>query len=242
MSYEPTSPENPYRLTGKQHFHMKAILKRFDGPHGIKVTKKADGAVSYHEADDGIFLSRRAWSQEAESDISHPIETLFDREVKRIESQGMIVKHNAISQYHLLWTLRYGFAKDPSPEQAIFPSGIGSDLPIDLEEWAEAHRKVPIRKGGNIAGRFITSVHLRQDLSDPRNQKNYEDIYWNLMRSDSTPLISADCYGDCLLMVISPKYALIGSRKPQEMNILTSVEAGLLNDESVRRAQEFTFG
>ncbi|POQ01217.1 hypothetical protein CXB42_23180 [Pseudomonas syringae pv. syringae] len=68
MSYEPTSPENPYRLTGKQHFHMKAILKRFDGPHGIKVTKKADGAVSYHEADDGIFLSRRAWSQEAESD------------------------------------------------------------------------------------------------------------------------------------------------------------------------------
>lgn len=32
------------------------------------------------------------------------------------------------------------------------------------------------------------------------------------------------------------------SRQPQEMNILTSVEAGLLNDESVRRAQEFTFG
>ncbi|WP_141562117.1 hypothetical protein [Pseudomonas syringae] len=242
MSYEPTSPTNPQRLTVKQHFHMKAILKRFDGPHGIKVTNKVDGIVSYHEADDGIFLSRRAWSQEAEADISHPIEEQFDREVKRIESQGMVVKHDAVSRYHLLWTLRYRFAKDPIPEQAIFPTGIGSDLPGDLEEWAEAHRKVPIRKGGNIAGRFITSVHLRQDLLDPRNQKNYEDIVWNLMRSDSTALISADCYGDCLLMVISPRFALIGSRRSQELNILSSAEAELLNGESVRRAQEFTFG
>lgn len=242
MSYEPTSPTNPQRLTVKQHFYMKAILKRFDGPQGIKVTNKADGAVSYHEADDEIFLSRRAWSQEAEADISHPIEEQFDREVKRIESRGTVVKHDAVSQYHLLWTLRYHFAKNPVPEQAIFPPGIGSELPVDFEELLEAHRKVPIRKDGNIAGRFITSVHLRQDLSDPGNQKNYEGIIWNLMRSDSTALISADCYGDCLLMVISPRFALIGSRKPRELNVLSSAEAEQLNGESVRRAQEFTFG
>ncbi|RMS14280.1 hypothetical protein ALP72_200069 [Pseudomonas coronafaciens pv. coronafaciens] len=30
-------------------------------------------------------------------------------------------------------------------------------------------------------------------------------------RAGSTALISADCYGDCLLMVISPRFALIGS-------------------------------
>lgn len=242
MSYEPTSPTNPQRLTVRQHFHMKAILKRFDGPEGIKVTSKADGVVHYHGADDDIFLSRRAWSQEAEADISHPIEERFDREVKRIESQGVVVKHDAVSSYHLLWILRYRFAKNPIPEQAIFPTGIGSDLPIDLEEWAEAHRKVPIRKEGNIAGRFITSVHLQQDLSHPDNLKNYEGIVWNLMRSDSTALISADCYGDCLLMVISPRFALIGSKQPQALNLLSSTEAEQLNGESVRRAQEFTIG
>lgn len=241
MSYEPTSATNPHRLTIKQHFHMSAILKKFYGSQGIKVTQKADGATSFHEADDDIFLGRRAWSQEAEVDFSHPIETKFYREVKRIEDQELIVKHDAISQYHLLWTLRYHFARNPVPEQAIFTKGIGGNLPVDAEEWLEAHRKVPIRQDGNIAGRFIASVHIRQDLSHPGNQSNYDGIVWNLMRSDSTDLISADCYGDCLLMVISPRYALIGSYTPRELNALTSAEAEQLNEESARRAKQFTF-
>jgi hypothetical protein len=242
MSYEPTSTNNPHQLTVKQHFHMKAVLRRFEGPEGIRVTRKLDGAVSYHEANDPIFLSKRAWSQEGEADISHPIEIKFDREVKRIEREGVIVMHDAISRYHLLWTLRYGFAKDPSPEQQVYPNDIGGKLPIDLEEWLEANRKVPIRGGGTVAGRFITSIHLRQDLVDPQNLSNYEGIVWNLMRSDEAALISADCYADGLLMVVSPRFALIGSKEPRPLNILSAAEADELNLKSLSFAQEFTIG
>ncbi|HGO9799620.1 TPA: hypothetical protein ACLEB8_004808 [Pseudomonas aeruginosa] len=243
MSHEKTSELNPYRLTIKQHFHMKAVLKNFEREEGIKVTQIVDGAVSYHDADDEIFLGLRSWSQEAEADISHPIEDLFKRGVDRVVKQGLeIVNHAAISSYHLLWTLRHHYATNPIQEQVIFPAGLGDNLPKELEEWAESKRKVPIRQGGTIAGRFIATKHLEQDLAHPDNTALYQGIFWNVLQSDGKDLISADCYGNCLLMVLSPRYALIGARQPQKTTMLSAEEAEQWNGESARRAHSFTIG
>ncbi|HEK3717310.1 TPA: hypothetical protein ACKRQV_000036 [Pseudomonas aeruginosa] len=243
MTYEKTTELNPYRLTIKQHFHLKAVLKNFEREEGIKVTQIADGAVSYHDADDEIFLGLRSWSQEAEADISHPIEERFFRGVERVVRKGLeIVNHEAISRYHLLWTLRHDYAKNPIQEQAIFPAGLGDSLPQDVEEWAESQRKVPIRQGGMIAGRFIATKHLEQDLVHPDNTTPYQGIFWNVLHSDGKDLISADCYGGSLLMVLSPRYALKGERQPQKISLLSAEEAEQLNEESARRAHVFTIG
>lgn len=211
MTYEPTTEINKEQLTKKQHFHMRAILKRFDGPDGIRIQHKANGVVEYVDPDHEYFLGMRAWSQETEQDISWPIEEAFLREIKRLEAGNALVKHEAVSQYHLLWTLRHSYALSPCEDQAVFPD-IGSTLPKDVEEWLEARCKVPIRKGGMIAGRFITTAHLKQDFIHPENLKSYEGIVWNVIRSTERPLISADNYGSCLLMVVSPNLALQGGK------------------------------
>ncbi|HEP8970199.1 TPA: hypothetical protein VDU83_002537 [Pseudomonas aeruginosa] len=242
MWYEKTSELNPQRLTIKQHFHMKAVLKNFVEEEGIKVTRLSDGVVSFHDADDEIFLGLRSWSQQAEVDLSHPIEERFLNEVRRIVKGTDVIHHDAVSQYHLLWTLRHHYAKNPVQETAVFPAGFGGELTVEFEELAESLRKVPIRQGGKIAGRFIATKHLEQDLTFPDNVKNYQGIYWNVLQSDTARLISADCYGDCLLMAVSPHLILKGAYAPQPRVILSAEDVELFNDESAHCAVDFTIG
>jgi len=243
MDFEPTSELNVERLTTCQHFHMRAILKRFDTELGIRVQYKASGDVEYLEPDSPAFVGMRSWSQEAEVAISAPIEDRFIKEVQRLVQGGSVNNHKALSRYHLLWTLRHRYAKHPKIDTALFPSECGS-LPKDAEEWLEARNKVPVRQGGVVPGRFMTAQSLKDDLNYEANIAVYEGVVWTVIRSPDARLISADCYGDCLLMVVDPHLALQGqySKRPAAPKIIGIDDAANLNRRSLQSAVDFTFG
>ncbi len=243
MDFEPTSDLNIERLTTCQHFHMRAIIKRFDTELGIRVQYKANGQMEFLEPDSPAFVGMRTWSQEAEVPISAPIEERFIKEVQRLVQGGEVNNHKALSRYHLLWTLRHHYVKSPKVDTALFPSECGS-LPKDAEEWLEARSKVPVRQGGVVPGRCITTQSLKEDLNYEANIAVYEGVVWSVIRSPDARLISADCYGDCLLMVVDPHLALQGqhSRRPAAQKTISIDDATKLNRRSLESAVDFTFG
>ncbi|MCY1555719.1 hypothetical protein D9M68_924020 [compost metagenome] len=93
-----------------------------------------------------------------------------------------------------------------------------------------------------IASRFITTAHLKQDLVHPANLANYNGVVWSVIRSNDQPLISADNYGSCLLMVVSPHLALQGGPALKPENDLSQAEADELNQFSLQQASRFVFG
>lgn len=242
MAFEPTSPENKHQLTKKQHFHMRAILQRFtNSANRVEVTEKSSGAVSYLGVNNQKFMGKRAWSQEVEAGISGPIETEFLREVDRVESGGAIENHGAISDYHLLWTLRHHFALNPLDEAEVIP-GMQLHMDVELEELVEAMHKLPVRDGGKIAGRFATTLAIKELLADPNNVANYDGIYWNVIRSGDKKFISADQYSSQLLLVVNPFLLLQGCREVKSSHTASSEEVEIYNQASIKQAQHFTFG
>ena len=107
MPFENTLEGNPNHFTKKQHFHLKSIIRKFSSPSNkVKIITK-DGSTLLKSPDFRFFIGNRVWSQELESSISHPIENKFQNQVRRIELGQEIDDHKAISQYHLLWYLRW---------------------------------------------------------------------------------------------------------------------------------------
>lgn len=241
MPHEPTSELNEYRLTTKQHFHMASILRRFSSHLGIRVVFKDDGREEFVEEDSPLFMARRAWSQEFEGPICSAIEDKFIREVQRVERGEDVVNHDAISRYHLLWVLRHHYALNPLEETAIFPD-LGGTLPQDLEEWLEARKKVPVREGGKIAGRFITTQSLKADLAFPKNTEAYIGIFWNVLHSSDEPFISPDCPDGNLFIAASPQLAFKGGYSKLAPRYLTATQAAKLNLMSAKSAVQFVFG
>lgn len=231
----------PLTVPSVQHFHMRSVLKRFETDEGIKVTHKADGRIEFLEADAPAFVGMRAWSQEAEATISAPIENKFIGEVNRLVSGGEVNNHRALSRYHLLWSLRHHYATNPGADTKVFDIDCGT-LPQDAEEWLEACDKVPTRAGGVVPARFVTAQMLKADLAFPANLEIYEGVVWSVVRSPDVRLISADCYRDCLIMVVAPHLAFQGAYKTQPTNTLSASGAAELNARSVQSAINFTFG
>lgn len=241
MDYEPTTSGNKHQLTIKQHYHLKAILRRFANSAGrVKVVTKPFGTTSYLGLANQRFIGKRAWSQEFESAISWPIETAFLSEVEQLEAGAPIANHGAISDYHLLWALRHHFALNPLGEAEIYP-GMSGQMDTELEELVESMHKVPFNNG-RIAGRFHTTAALKELLKHPDNLSNYEGIKWNVIRSDSERFISADQYRDKLIMPLSPRLLLHASHELKSDRTVSAGDVTAYNAVSTEQAEHFTFG
>ncbi|WP_197188102.1 hypothetical protein [Pseudoalteromonas sp. NGC95] len=240
MSFEPTSYNNDYRLTKNQHFHMKAILKRFSLNNMLQVSFKGAETKSIG-VKGSCFLGNRAWSQECETLVSHPIENKFLREVDRIESGESISDHKAISDYHLLWYLRWHYSINQAEDSELFNNFPCGTLDKNTEELIESLGKVPVRTGGKIAGRFTATLDIKQLLID--NKDVYSGYQWQILESNDKKFISADCYAKSMGMAISPKYYLMAIKGGEEEHrVINNVEVNDLNRSSIEIAQNFYFG
>ena len=242
MAFEPTSKGNKHQLTKDQHFHMKAILRRFANEAGkVKVTIKPFGTVSYLGVSNQRFLGKRAWSEETEKGVSKRIEDAFLREVGRVEAGKPIENHAAISEYHLLWVLRYGYALNPLDEQEILP-GLESHMDIELEEAVEAMHKMPVRNGGKIAGRFAATLEIKDLLNNAENRAIYEGMRWNVVLSENKRFISADHYDRYLLVVVNPFLLLQAFSQEKPPYTASAIEVDAYNTFSQAQALHFVFG
>lgn len=221
---------------------MRALLERFtNSSQKVRVVRKPFGTTSYLGVRNQIFLGKRSWSQEIEQHISWPIETAFLTEVSRVESGEVIENHDAVSKYHLLWTLRHHYAVNPNEDREIYP-GMQCHMNEELEEWGDANYKLPIRNGGVIAGRFATTLDIKELISSPENEAIYEGIFWNVIRSEGERFISSDQYRNQLLVVINPYILLQGGYEEKAPYVAPSEEVSMYNEIAEKAALHFTFG
>ena len=241
MSFEQTSENNPYKITKRQHYHMQAILKKFAVSDQIQITSKSDKQSRFTDSMDQCFMGRRAWSEECETHISHPIERRFLAQVRRIENSESICDHKAISEYHLLWYLRYHFSKNEVEDYDLYKNLPCGSLDREAEELVESWGKVPVRAEGTIAGRFKATIDIKELLSS--NEHVYKGYKWQVVRAGAANFISADCYGETLIMAVTPKIFLIGGKELKEAVCLaTEDEVKELNEKTMECAREFYFG
>ncbi|MNE73313.1 hypothetical protein D3C80_1693170 [compost metagenome] len=73
---------------------------------------------------------------------------------------------------------------------------------------------MPVRSGGKIAGRFKATIDIKKLLIS--NQHVYKKYKWQVVRSSVRKFISADCYGETLMMAVTPKIFLIGGENINE--------------------------
>lgn len=230
------------QLTKRQHFHMEALLKRFvNSSQKVRVVRKQFGTTSFLGVRNKIFIGNRSWSQETEKVISWPIETAFLAEVTRVEAGEIIKSHEAVSRYHLLWTLRHHFATNPNEDRQLFP-GMKCGMSEELEEWGDAHYKMPVRNGGIIAGRFATTLDMKELLASPDNVALYEGVFWRVIRSETDRFISPDQYRHKLLIVINPYTLLQGGYQEEPPHIASPEEVVIYNEVAEKEAVSFTFG
>jgi hypothetical protein len=241
MAFEPTSKGNEFELTVKQHFHMEAILRKFVGEDNkVAVTDKETGCSTRFSVGNKRFMAKRAWSQEVEQHISWPIENAFTFEVQRVEAGGLVGEHEAISTYHLLWSLRHMFALNPSEARTLIP-GMTGQMDKRLEEFAESLGKLPLN-GGAAASRFATAIDIKSLLAHPENLANYNGIFWRVLRSETTRFISADSYPGRLLIPVGPHILLKGCRETEEPLTLDAGQVEMFNKMAYEEATNFTFG
>ncbi|QXI42800.1 hypothetical protein HU734_021500 [Pseudomonas wayambapalatensis] len=242
MTYEPTSKGNEFQLTINQHFHMEAILRKFAADDKkVAVTDKVSGSTERFSVENRRFKAKRAWSQEIEQHISWPIEAAFILEVQRIEDGGIVEDQKAISAYHLLWVLRHSFALNPSSARTLIPGMPLGQMDKRLEEFAESLGKLPL-SGGQAAGRFATTLDIKACLNEPHNKANYDGIYWQVLRSDTTRFISADSYPSKLLVPIGPQILLKGCREASDAMLIDTTQVEKFNKVAIGEATNFTFG
>lgn len=241
MPFEQTSENNPYEITKRQHYHMQAIIKKFAANDKIQVISKLDNQSRFTDCMDQCFMGRRTWSEECETHISHPIEKKFLAQIKRIENSESICDHKVISDYHLLWDLRYYFSKNEVEDYNLYKNIPCGSLDQEAEELVESWGKVPVRAGGEIASRFKATIYIKELLN--RNKHIYKGYKWQIIKSTGFNFISADCYGETLIMAVTPKIFLIGARNLKEAVCLaTDEEVKKLNEKSIECARELYFG
>lgn len=242
LAFEETSSGNPHGITKKQHYHLNAIIKKFAGSNGIIRTLKNCGTTERVSSENKCFLGMRAWSQEGETAVSHPIENSFLDEVKIAEQMKGIKNHKSISNYHLLWLLRFHYAKNETDDYQLYSGVSFGSMDKTFEELIESHGKVPVQRDGKIAGRFKKTLDIKDLLQE--NEKAYTGVKWQVLVSNDLKLISADCYKESLYFPISPQIALKGIKDEPftPIEIVSKEDAQKLNDHSINKAVDFYFG
>lgn len=242
MAFEETIEGNPHEITKKQHYHLDAIIKKFAGSNGITRTLKDCGTTERVSSKNKCFLGMRAWSQEGETSVSHPIENSFLNQVKIAEEMKAIESHKSISDYHLLWFLRYEYAKNQIDDFQLYEGVTFGEMDKDLKELIESQGKVPVHGDGKISGRFKATIDIKNLLKE--NEKAYLGVKWQVLVSNDHKFLSADCYKETLYFPISPKIALKGIKGESfnPVEIIPKEYAEDLNKQSINKAIEFYFG
>lgn len=233
MPYEPTTKENPRKLTIEQHVHTAhAISKFYDSDNKVEVKILSSGEIVKRHKRAKIFCTKRTWDQRAETGYMVPIEASFHEEIDTIKNFTER-NHEAISKYFLLWRLRHNYhISDP---QNIVLNGIsGSNLTKEMEEILESKGGSFVREGGVMPSRFSSALEMQISLD--RYWHKCCHIKWGLIKSTEGEFLIADGYGDFPYIPISPRFAFLAGVNDQ---MIDKQQLAKMNNETILRAKKY---
>lgn len=219
---------------------MRFILKKFAVNNKITVTFK-DSHSEHLGVNANCFIAQRAWSQEFETTISHPIEEAFKDQVNKVLAGKEITDHKAIFDYKMLWAIRHHYANKKIEDKNIYHSEHFGGFSKETEELIESLGKVPIRAGGVLTARFLATHEMKELLE--LNRKKYDGWKWIALYSPNKKFISADDYKDRNCIPISPTHMLITPIDQKvESQTIDACDTAKYNNESKLLASNFWFG
>ncbi|MGF6858202.1 hypothetical protein [Paraburkholderia sp. CI3] len=213
---EKTLPENPKRLTLKQHVFPVRSIQRFVDQSG-RVTVFDMIRVKERPAvpQDILFCARRAWDQQTEAAMTQ-IENRFQDVVQPIiEGQVNTIapEHKpAIDAMFALWFMRTHFRGLAAQELQLF--GVpGYDITKAHEEHLESTDRLFVRKGGKIPARQINGGQLRLRVSGYTRDLAAALSGWGVIHAQSGEFIVPDVPTLKIktFIPLSPVLALVGA-------------------------------
>ena len=235
MSFEKTIKGNPHQFTIQQHFHSAHAIEKFhDLDQQVDVFNLKSQKTKRLGKKANIFCTQRNWDQKTETGIMARIEDQFHEEINNLkvfESRN----HSAITEYFLLWRIRYNFHISRMKDETLI--GIeGSGLDKKTEEILESKGAMYIRDGGIVPGRFMTGIQVVMKLDYQRDIIN--NLKWGLLTATCGEFIVADCYNELMFMPISPNLAFCANYKDIDINKESVADA---NKQSIDMSTEFYF-
>jgi hypothetical protein len=239
MAYETTVKGNPLQLTIDQHFHTAHAISKFCNESGkVQVKLICSGEIVELHKRAKIFCTKRTWDESSEKGYMANIERMFHQQIDKLLSFSAR-NHEALSQYFLLWYLRFNYHMNPSPD--IFLNSIsGSSQTKSTEEILEKKGYSFVRDGGRVPSRFSTSLQIKIEID--RAWDAYKDLKWGLLEAIDGEFLVADSYKDqsfLPFMPIAPKLAFAANAQDQR---ITKIQVAGLNQHSISNATEFIFG
>ncbi|MBS1001138.1 hypothetical protein JK169_08965 [Acetobacter persici] len=189
----PTAKGNPHGITVNQHLLPARTIERISSNGRIDILDVERKKRRFSNSSDQIFCARRCWSQDAETTLSHEIESDFQILCDKIEVNPLINlntdEQNICNKFYALWTARGNIFSSPLPDIQL--SEIQS--PIDIEQI----QRDELEKNGHVV------------LSD-RTVRSY-DINAIVLQHQINTLLSEEQetwhpwvfeYGECMFSII----------------------------------------
>lgn len=227
-------------ITKRQHFHLNHIIKKFSVDEYVFFSNKSSQIRKPKSVDDDIFIGISAWSHETETTISHPIEKKAIGQISRVLQGNNISDHSHLSDYHLLWNIRYFYAHNPCNSERIYNNFNFGEMDEDLKDFANYSGKMPINGDGSIDGIYVATQKIKQEFLS--NREKYKHIKWRIYKSQSINFYSPDCYENHVMLPVSPNFLLVGEKTKHKPIILTPSQIDEFNNAAIHRCNQFYFG
>jgi hypothetical protein len=235
MSYERPTKGNKQQLAIDQHFHTAHAIAKFYGEdENVEVRIVESNEIVKRQKRASIFCTKRTWDEKAERGYMSRIEKAFHEEIDHIKPYAKR-NHAAISEYFLLWELRfkYHILDLADPKLGVE----GTQLTKTQEEILEKKGYCFLRENGIYPSRFISSTSIVIDID--RHWPSLKDIKWGMLESKDAEFVVADSYKEMMLIPFEPRRLFAANFN--DMTI-SNINVARINKESVASSTIFYFG
>jgi hypothetical protein len=211
---EKTRPQNPNRLTVKQHVFPLKSIERFTGQgKRVAVYDIHRNEVFRARSENSVFLAYRAWDQRAESGYMKRIEDEFQNVVVPIiDGKVQAVAPEARAFIDRMYALWYTRSRQREIEAAEIQLNVspGNDYTKEQEENLEKNGYLFVRKSGGMPGRQVNGVELEMRANHLAHALSTSVTRWGVISTQSGEFIVPDVpwHG---VIPLTPRLALVQS-------------------------------
>ncbi|CAB5082083.1 hypothetical protein IST4116A_00067 [Burkholderia cenocepacia] len=210
---EKTRPQNPNRLTIRQHVFPVRSMQQFVDKRGrVSVFDILRNKIRLAQPKDTLFCAQRAWDQRAEAGYMKHIEDEFQKIVQPI-IRGQVntitpEQKPAIDTMFALWFMRTRYRRLDAQEIQLV--GVhGDDLTKAQEENLESNGYLFARMGGKMPARQLNGVQLQMRIGHYARDLAVL-TRWGVIHAQTGEFIVPDVPMHTIIP-LTPKMALVAS-------------------------------
>lgn len=238
MRYERTIPQNPNKLTIRQHVFPRSAIQRFaDAEGNVDVHLFAGDKRFRVKPTHAVFCAHRVWDQAAETTHSKPTEMAYAALADQIAS-GQIETltpdmDRIVTALYLLWNHRHGAMTKLSNEDVTLAS-----MPEDFYLSKEQEETLEVKgamfmRGNKLPRRFLNRLAILRE--NDRGMLKMANDHWGVLRAAEGEFLVPDNTAGLGAMPVSPTICLavggadqaLSSRQVTEVN--RQLRAGAAN-------------